>query len=206
MTLVESSEYCQVTIRIWHCLLGYNDLAFFDKMEPPRQDQATHQDKVRAPLFGLIRIWPWSNLVNIARLNHPNLPDLNPNMTPYIRIKRLCLFWTKWSLRGRTRLLTKTRLESPHHSGNIRIWPWSNLANIARSQSEYDTVYWDTMILLFLTKWSLPGRTRLLTKTRLEPLYSVLSEYDPGRIWWILPGWIIRICQISIRIWHLILG
>jgi hypothetical protein len=28
----------------------------FDKMEPPRQDQAPHQDKVRDPSFGIIRI------------------------------------------------------------------------------------------------------------------------------------------------------
>ncbi len=64
-----------------------------------------------------------------------------------------------------------------------------NHPNIARSQFEYDTVYWDTKILPFyLTKWSLPGRTRLLSKTRLEPLHSVLSEYDPGRIIQILPG------------------
>ncbi len=70
---IESGKYCPVTIRIWHCLLRYNDLPFFDEMEPPRKDQATYQDKVRAPPFDIIRIWPLSNPANMARSNHPNI-------------------------------------------------------------------------------------------------------------------------------------
>ncbi len=73
MTLVESSEYCRSQAEYDTVYWDTTILPFFDKMEPPRQDQATHQDKVRAPPFGIIRIWPWSNLANMARSNHPNI-------------------------------------------------------------------------------------------------------------------------------------
>ncbi len=55
--------------RIWQILPGHNPnmtlsitiqrFCLFGEMEPPRQDQAIQQDKVRAPPFGIIRIWPW---------------------------------------------------------------------------------------------------------------------------------------------------
>jgi hypothetical protein len=76
-------------------------------MEPLRQDQATHQDKVRVSPFGIIRIDP-GRIIQI-------LPGHNPNMTLILQYNDFAFFfWTKWSLQGRTRILTKTRLESLH--------------------------------------------------------------------------------------------
>ncbi len=124
----------------------------------------------------------------MARLNHPNIARSQSEYdTVYWDTTILPFIWQNGASPGRTRLLTKTRLE-PLHSvlseydpGRIiRILPGHNTNMILSVRIQR---FW-----VILTKWSLPGRTRLLTKTRLEPLHLVLFEYDPGRIIRILPG------------------